>query len=116
MSETNEHSLIVELIHSEFNALSKNQNLQRDAILNEMKLGFEAINKRIDSVVEQKIIQNGRIGKLETKVINIDSRTKLVQLIHRYPVISIAVSVIFVSGILYLNKYFTLLDLFKSIF
>lgn len=116
MSETNEYTLIVELIHSQFSELSTKQDLQSDVILKEMKLGFEAVNKRIDSVVEQKKIQNGRIGKLEDKLGVMDSRTKLVQLVHRYPAISIVIGIIFVSGILYLNKYFTLTDLIKSIF
>jgi ElaB/YqjD/DUF883 family membrane-anchored ribosome-binding protein len=116
MKEANEHSLIVELIHSKFNELSTTQAIQNESLKELMKSEFKEINNRIDLVVEQKKIQNGRVLKSEIEIKALKDSTKVWRFIEKKPYISIAVSIVFVIGILYLSKHFTFVEFMKLIF
>jgi hypothetical protein len=110
-----EHSLIIELIHAKFNELDKHQCLQEKAILDKIESGFNKVNIRIDGVIEQKKLQNGRIDKLEVKVGNLDKHTKVWQFFQKKPYISIAILLVCFSGILYLTEGITIVDVLKLI-
>jgi hypothetical protein len=92
------------------------QDLQTKALLSQMESGFNAINTRIDNVVEQKKIQNGRIGKTEVRVKKIEDSRAVWNFIERRPKLTIAISIISVMGIVYISKQITLVEIIKSIF
>lgn len=108
-----DNDLILQLIHSKFQEVSKKQDLQTKAILSEMNTGFTLANSKMDNtskiindLVEQKKIQNGRIKKME-------DQTSVWRFIQRKPWFSISAIVVITSGLIYLSSNPTILNLIK---
>lgn len=110
---TDDNSILVHLIQSKFQELHDRQDLQTESILTKMESGFKSANSRIDVLAEQKKIQNGRIGKLETNLGVINKKTRIWQFIQSKPWYAAGITIVFVAGIIYLSDNPAVLNLVK---
>ncbi len=66
-----------------------------------IEIKMEGVNVKLDNIIEQKVIQNGRIARVENNIKQTRKETGLFRWMHRNPAKAIVAIVILFGGLAY---------------
>ena len=98
-----EHTLIIELIKEQ----DGKRDIQISAIQKNMDVGFDLLAAEMSKMTEQKVIQNGRVDKLEKS-------TKINSFVISYPKLSILIGIVGYYGLAEILSLISIVDVIKK--